>query len=341
MRLIKQYHLEDVANSYIGSEFNSSLTYSQRKRVALCNVLIQDPPILLLDEITYGFDCYISETVIRNLQEEVESSGRTIIYSAHHPTADSFIRMARTWIFHKGRMIYDGQGGMSIIEHFKKEGFEFSTHHNPSDQILTILNPTTSFTFPALAKRPLSVLSCSSEVVVGEGWFPTCPSLSKSCYLRYLCQRRSPGLKTRVFPLILVIFSIFFENFFQKILFFKISTLFSLILGLFLWEAPHRHAGGELPQIATDFALVAPFVAFLQGNCALASQGGVRLGIAGERAVKGCKDFIKCRLCVCPHGRYWECGCMVYLDSSAKERLYTRFYSTHHIAFCNTPRLLC
>lgn len=77
-----------------------------RQRVGLASALIHDPPILLLDEPTHGFDP-LQVIAFRELLQKLRP-GRAILFSTHI-TADVEAISDRVLIIHLGRLLGDGR----------------------------------------------------------------------------------------------------------------------------------------------------------------------------------------------------------------------------------------
>ena len=77
-----------------------------RQRVGLATALIHDPPILLLDEPTHGFDP-LQVIAFRELLQKLRP-GRAILFSTHI-TADVEAISDRVLIIHLGRLLADGR----------------------------------------------------------------------------------------------------------------------------------------------------------------------------------------------------------------------------------------
>jgi len=77
-----------------------------RQRLGLASALIHDPPILLLDEPTHGFDP-LQVMAFRQLLREL-SQGRAILFSTHI-IADVEAASDRVLIIHQGRLLAQGR----------------------------------------------------------------------------------------------------------------------------------------------------------------------------------------------------------------------------------------
>jgi len=77
-KLLKRLQLEEKANA-----FYSTLSGGQKQRVALALALVNDPPLLFLDEPTTGLDPQVRGE-IHKLIVELKSDNRTILLTTHY-----------------------------------------------------------------------------------------------------------------------------------------------------------------------------------------------------------------------------------------------------------------
>ena len=83
---------------------NASLSGGQRQAVGLARVLLQDPPILLLDEPTAAFDQGSEKQVIDYLQQWLGK--RTLVITTHKKSMLALVE--RAVVLRQGRVIMDG-----------------------------------------------------------------------------------------------------------------------------------------------------------------------------------------------------------------------------------------
>lgn len=83
---------------------NASLSGGQRQAIGLARVLLQDPPIVLLDEPTAAFDQTSEKHVIEYLREWLQ--GRTLVLVTHKKSMLELVE--RAIVLRQGRVIMDG-----------------------------------------------------------------------------------------------------------------------------------------------------------------------------------------------------------------------------------------
>ena len=72
-----------LALAYAGLDWRAPpLPPGQKQRVWIARAILQDPPVLFLDEPTVGLDVVMAQTILQFIEEE-RDMGRTIIFSTH------------------------------------------------------------------------------------------------------------------------------------------------------------------------------------------------------------------------------------------------------------------
>ena len=77
--LLKQFELTQLKNKAV-----SHLSSGEKTRVALCESLINDPKILLLDECTVGLDPDIAEKTRSYLKKYCKENKTTVLFTSHY-----------------------------------------------------------------------------------------------------------------------------------------------------------------------------------------------------------------------------------------------------------------
>lgn len=83
---------------------SSSVSGGQRQAIGLARLLLQDPPIVLMDEPTAAFDQSNEQRVIRYLKHWLE--GRTLVVSTHKRALLTLVE--RAIVLRDGRIVMDG-----------------------------------------------------------------------------------------------------------------------------------------------------------------------------------------------------------------------------------------
>ena len=152
-RVISSLHLEKCRNSKIGGMGERGISGGERKRVAIAEELIRDPPILFLDEPTSGLD---SETalILCTLLSELTAAGRTIIVTIHQPSSTIFGLFDRIILLKDGNLIASGSRD-DIVGHFSRRGHHVPPNTNPADFILHILSGVMTDNQPDISNNAL------------------------------------------------------------------------------------------------------------------------------------------------------------------------------------------
>ena len=110
MELIKITGLEDLVKKsgqgdglQVG-ERGSNLSVGQRHLVALARALINNPPILILDEPTTGLDVGLEKTLISHMKQVLEN--KTLIVITHRFAALDLVD--RIIVLNQGKVVADG-----------------------------------------------------------------------------------------------------------------------------------------------------------------------------------------------------------------------------------------
>ncbi|HEC63284.1 MAG TPA: ABC transporter ATP-binding protein, partial [Candidatus Acetothermia bacterium] len=86
-----------------------TLSSGERQKLSLGRCLIHNPPVLVLDEPTFGLDVFVARSVVQ-LIEELRSQGHTVLLSTHDMHLAERL-CDRVGIIHLGRLVAEGRPG--------------------------------------------------------------------------------------------------------------------------------------------------------------------------------------------------------------------------------------
>ena len=99
--------LESLRIAHLADRATHSLSFGQKKRVAIAGVLAMQPEILVLDEPTAGLDAHGVTHLLGALQQ-LHEAGTTLVFSTHD------VELAYAWadqvaLFHEGAVLRQGE----------------------------------------------------------------------------------------------------------------------------------------------------------------------------------------------------------------------------------------
>ncbi|XP_059485652.1 ATP-binding cassette sub-family G member 4-like [Neocloeon triangulifer] len=115
----------------------ATLSGGQRKRLSIALELIDEPPVLLLDEPTTGLDYVSGMRCIRLLQNLSRLESRTIVCTIHQPSALILELIDQIYLLSAGRCLYKGAVD-GLLPKLSSNGLSCPKYHNPSDFALDI-----------------------------------------------------------------------------------------------------------------------------------------------------------------------------------------------------------
>ncbi|XP_040074395.1 ATP-binding cassette sub-family G member 1 isoform X2 [Ixodes scapularis] len=114
----------------------SSLSGGQRKRLAISQELISNPPVIFLDEPTSGLDS-ISALRCVLVMRSLAAAGHTVLCSIHNPSAKLFSHFDRLYMISEGLCIYNGPVD-KLLHFLSAQNLHCPLYHNPADFITEI-----------------------------------------------------------------------------------------------------------------------------------------------------------------------------------------------------------
>lgn len=114
----------------------SLLSGGQRKRLAISQELISNPPVIFLDEPTSGLDS-ISALRCVLVMKSLAAAGHTVLCSIHNPSAKLFSHFDRLYMISEGMCIYNGPVD-KLLQFLAAQNLHCPLYHNPADFITEI-----------------------------------------------------------------------------------------------------------------------------------------------------------------------------------------------------------
>ncbi|CAG9820171.1 unnamed protein product [Phaedon cochleariae] len=113
------------------------LSGGQKKRVSIALELVNNPPIMFLDEPTTGLDCSAGSQCIQ-LLKKLARSGKTIICTIHQPNAKMYETFDHIYMMAYGKCVYQG-ASTHTVDYLAASGFHCPIYHNPADFIIEVV----------------------------------------------------------------------------------------------------------------------------------------------------------------------------------------------------------
>lgn len=135
---IQMLNLEKCRNTRIGTEFKRGVSGGEKKRCCVAMELVNEPPILFLDEPTTGLDSVNAEDVVLCMKE-LAKNNKIVISTIHQPSVDLLKMFDRLIIMHEGMAVYSGKYE-EMSGYYALHGVTIPNYVNQVEYILTCLN---------------------------------------------------------------------------------------------------------------------------------------------------------------------------------------------------------
>ncbi|KAF9414518.1 hypothetical protein HW555_007592 [Spodoptera exigua] len=107
------------------------LSGGERKRISIALELLNNPPVIFLDEPTTGLDDVASSTCV-SLLKRVARGGRTVVCSLHTPSARLFAEFDHVYVVAGGRCAYQGTAP-GVVPFLNELQLPCPKTYNPAD----------------------------------------------------------------------------------------------------------------------------------------------------------------------------------------------------------------
>ncbi|XP_060531308.1 ATP-binding cassette sub-family G member 1-like isoform X2 [Cylas formicarius] len=127
-----------------------NLSGGQRKRLSIALELIDDPPVMFLDEPTTGLDSSSANQCVFMLSE-LARKGRTVICTIHQPSTRLYMTFNQVYTMADGRCVFRGSPS-NTVPYLASSGFVCPRYHNPADFLLEVTSGEYGNAIDCLAK---------------------------------------------------------------------------------------------------------------------------------------------------------------------------------------------
>ena len=139
-QVLRDFGLDHVADTIIGTPFIAGLSGGQKRRVDIGVEFVGSPSVLLLDEPTSGLDGTIAYEVLSSIRNKVKESNNTlsVMLSIHQPNSRILSLFDHIMVLgNDGGMVYFGTVP-NAVHHFTDIGFAPPKEYTVTDFILQV-----------------------------------------------------------------------------------------------------------------------------------------------------------------------------------------------------------
>lgn len=137
--MIRMFGLNDCANTLVGGPLLKGISGGEKRRLSLAVEMLNDPAVLIVDEVTSGLDAATAHNVMLRLKA-ISESGRTVILTLHQPRSDIYHLLDNVIVLAKGgRTVYAGLR-KQVESTFASQGYTIPAYFNPADFLLDVVS---------------------------------------------------------------------------------------------------------------------------------------------------------------------------------------------------------
>ena len=151
--VLEQLGLSECADTMVaGVPGVRGISGGQRRRVSLGEVLITEPRVLLLDELTNGLDAQTALKICEQLSRWTRSTRGAVMAALLQPTPECYALFGRLILLRSGAVLYDGPRD-SVMEYMQHIGVTAPPELDTADFLVEFLAEPASFATVRMAQQ--------------------------------------------------------------------------------------------------------------------------------------------------------------------------------------------